>query len=236
VTESRPPRFIASIAAAALAGALLGCADSPRTSPDPTTVAFALPNGWNVRDVRYLVLSSAGATLASGRADVSDPQATLSLQLSLPLGSGDVLELTVAASSGTSCSGTSQPFDVVAGRPTMVSVVLACGGVASGRIGCPVVDVHAPVPVAAIAPSGTIAVAATAAAVDPSDPLSFSWTATAGTFTAPSAASTSYVCTEVGSETLVLAVTDQSPASGCTLTFLLPVGCLANSDGSLSGP
>ena len=221
-------------AMAALASVVLGCGESARTPPGSTTIAFALPDGWDVSELSYLVLSSDGGTLMSGSEIVSDPNATLSFQLQLPAGRGDVLQLAVTTSVGVTCNGTSQPFDVVAGRPTAVSMALAC--VSSGPDSCPVVEINGPTPGEALAPSGTIAVEATASDVDPADALSFSWTATAGEFTASAAPSTLYVCTEVGPQTLVLSVADHHPTSGCELTFLLPVSCLADPSGSVSGP
>ena len=218
----------------ALAGVMLGCGESSPTAPGPTTIAFALPNGWNVNDLSYLVLSSDGGTLDSGSETVVGPSATLSFQLQLAVGRGDILALTVTTGSGVSCSGTSQPFDVVAGRPTAVSVVLTC--VSPGPNSCPLVAVNGPMPLEAVDPAGTIAVGATASDVDPADPLSFSWTATAGTFSDPSATSTLYVCTEVGAQTLVLSVADHHPSSSCVLTFLVPVSCLAGPGGSAAAP
>ncbi len=218
----------------ALACVMLGCGDSSPAAPGPTTIAFALPNGWNVSDLSYLALSSDGGTLDSGNETVSAPSATLSFQLQLPTGRGETLQLKVTASTGVSCSGTSQPFDVVAGRPTAVDVVLTC--VSPGPNSCPLVEVNGPMPVEAVAPSGTIAVGATASDVDPADPLSFSWTATAGTFSDPAATSTLYVCTNVGAQTLVLSVADHHPSSSCVLTFLVPVSCLAAPGGSAAGP
>ena len=227
-----PARLIAGTVA--LAFVMLGCGDSPGTTPGPTTIAFALPNGWNVSDLSYVVLSADGGTLDSGGETVSASNGTLSFQLQLPIGSGDTLQLMVTTSTGVSCSGTSQPFNVVAGRPAAVSVVLSC--VNPGPNSCPLVEVNGPTPVEAVAPSGTIAVGAVASDVDPADPLSFSWTATAGTFTDPAATSTLYVCTEVGAQTLVLSVADHHPSSSCVLTFLVPVLCLAAPGGSASGP
>ena len=95
------------------------------------------------------------------------------------------------------------PFDVVAGQPTFVSLVLNCGGVAAGPDSCPLVSVVAPGPAVAVAPSGAIDVAATASDSDPGDVPSFAWTAGAGAFDDPAAQSTRYLCTSAGAETLV---------------------------------
>ena len=131
---------------------------------------------------------------------------------------------------GTSCQGTSPPFDVVAGRPTPVSLVLSCVGVVAGNDSCPLVSVVAPGPAVAVAPAGAIDVAATASDSDPGDVPSFAWTAGAGTFDDPAAQSTRYICNTAGAQTLVLTVDDHHVPSSCTVTFLIPVTCLPNGD------
>ena len=191
-------------------------------------ISFALPNGWSVETVTYLVSSSNQELLVSGSEDVRDPDATLSLTLNLPVARADTLKVMVTTATGTSCSGTSLPFDVVAGRSTLVSLVLACGGVAAGPDSCPAVSVAAPVPAAAVAPTGAIDVAATASDSDPRDALSFAWATGAGTFDDPAAQSTRYLCSSAGTETLVLTVDDHHAPSPCTVTFILPVTCLPN--------
>ncbi len=195
-----------------------------------TTVSFALPNGWIVDLVTYQVLSSDGGTLVSGTAKVSDPRANLSLSLELPTGGGDTLQLVATTADGTSCGGTSPPFDVVAGHPTFVTLVLDCGGVTQGADSCPLVSVAAPTPAEAIVPSGEIAIAATASDSDPGDALTFAWASVAGTFDDPTAASTRYVCNMAGAETLVLTVNDHHLPSSCTMTVLVPVTCLPSGE------
>jgi hypothetical protein len=210
-----------------LAG-LVGCSGSP-TRPDVTAnLAFVLPNGWNVTSATYVVWSSDRVSIVEGSEDLDDPGASLSLSLLIPPGNGDVLQLTASTSDGTSCSGTSAPFDVVSGLPTQVSLVLSCLLPSPTVDSCPTVDVRSPTPPLANAPSGRINVAATASDADPGDLVSFSWAASAGTFGDPTAASTYYVCTTPGAETLVLEIDDHHVPTSCTETFLLPVTCLAD--------
>jgi hypothetical protein len=211
----------------ALAG-LLGCAGS--TGPDATaTVAFVLPNGWNVISASYVVLSSDRLPVLAGTENLSAPSAALSLSLRMPAGNADVLEMTVMTSNGESCSGTSQPFNVLPGLPTSVSLVLSCLPASPPADSCPTVDVQSPTPVEANAPAGRISVGATASDADPGDALSFTWAASAGTFGDPAAQSTYYICTTAGVQTLVLIVDDHHVPTSCTETFLLPVTCLADS-------
>lgn len=196
------------------------------------TISFALPNGWTVETISYVVSSSNEDLLVSGTENVSDPDATLSLTVNLAVGRGDVLELTATTTAGISCRGTSQPFDVVAGQSTFVNLVLLCGGVAVGPDSCPLVTLEAPNPAEATLPSGAITVSARASDPDPGDVLSFSWAASPGegTFGDSTAQATRYVCASAGVETLVLKVDDHHLPAFCTMTFLLPVTCLAGGD------
>jgi|HubBroStandDraft_5_1064220.scaffolds.fasta_scaffold155264_2 hypothetical protein len=207
-----------------LAG-LTGCVGSTR--PDvPATLVFVLPNGWNVNSATYVVWSSNQLPIVEGTEDLSAPNAELSLSLLVPPGNGDVLQVTATTSSGTSCRGTSPPFDVVSGLPTQVSLVLSCALPSPDADNCPTVDVQPPTPPQASAPAGRISVAATASDTDPGDVVSFSWTASAGTFGDPTAPSTYYLCTTAGAQTLVLDVDDHHVPTSCAETFLLPITCL----------
>ena len=208
---------------------LVGCTGSVR--PDvKATVAFVLPNGWNVTSATYVVLSSGQLPLLEGTEQLSDPNATLSLSLLVPAGDGDVLQLTLTTSNGKSCSGTSVPFNVVSGVPTSLSLVLSCLPASPPADSCPAVDVQLPTPAEANAPASQFNVGATASDADPGDVLSFTWAASAGTFGDPSAPSTSYTCTATGAQTLVLNVDDHHVPTSCTETFLLLVTCPADSD------
>lgn len=217
-------RRLGGLMIAVVATAGHGCADAPPS--DAAQIAVALPNGWEIVEVSYVVLSAQGIALLAGSEDVSAPGATLSVQLSLPTGRGYVLQLSATNSDGVTCNGTSAPFDVVLGQPTLVKLALVCGGASPGLDGCPTVDVQSASP-AATAPSGTIALTATASDPDPGDVPTYAWTATAGSFADPLSASTLYTCTVPGAQTIVLAVDDGHRPSGCTVTYLLPVSCLA---------
>ena len=203
-----------------------------------TTVVFALPNGWNVSSASYVVWSPAQIPVLQGIEDLGNSRALFSLSLLVPPGTGDVLQLTLTTDEGISCNGISPPFDVSSGQPTEVSLVLSCLVSSQGADTCPTVDVQLPTPASAEVPGGRIAVAATGSDPDPGDVLSFSWAASTGTFEAPTSPSTSYVCTNVGAQTLVLTVDDNHAPRSCTETYLLPVSCLApggNADAGACG-
>lgn len=217
-------RFVATLVAG-----LAGCTGSVRPDDVTATVAFALPNGWNVISASYVVWSSEQIAVLQGTENLSGTSAALSLSLLVPAGDGDVLQLTVMTSNGKSCSGTSQPFNIRPGAPTSVTLVLSCLPASSPADSCPTVNVQLPTPAATSAPSGRVSVGATASDADPGDALSFTWAASAGTFGDPAASSTYYVCTTAGTQTLVLNVDDHHVPASCTETFLLPVTCLADS-------
>jgi hypothetical protein len=113
----------------ALACAGCGNSDAP-VAPDVTTshLALSLPSGLTISSVDYRVLSSAQTTLAAGTIEVSSPGATVSLDLVLAPAIGDVVDLSAETSAGLSCAGASAPFDVAAGRATLVNLTLVCGG------------------------------------------------------------------------------------------------------------
>ena len=217
--------------------AAVGCSDvreagvgkSNAGEPDSITsrIALSLPTGSQIGSANYRVLSSENVVLAAGAIDLSESGASLSLDLVLAPGTGDVVQLWAETSTGAACAGTSPPFDVTAGQPIFVGLTLVCGGdqPSSGR--CPSIQSWGVTPVAVAAPAGTIDVGVVASSPDGSDPLAYDWIATAGTFLDASAADTRYVCTTVGPQTLTLTVRDDgsSPACGATASFL--VSCLA---------
>jgi hypothetical protein len=209
------------------ATALVGCTGSG--SPGvPTTLELVLPNGLNATSATYIVWSS-GELVLQGVKDLTAPRADLALTLLVPPGKGDILALTVTTSRGNSCTGTSPPFDVLPGVPTQVSLVLSCLAANPQGDSCPSVQAQLPSPAEANVPAGQISVTAAGSDTDPGDVLSFSWTASAGSFVDPTASSTDYVCTTAGAQTLVLQVNDNHVPTSCTETFLLPVTCLGDS-------
>ncbi len=214
-----------------------GCSDV--SSPDlvTTRLALTLPEGSTIASVAYTVLSSTSATIAAGNIAVSDTNAVLSLDLVLGPGMGDVVELLATTSTGASCAGTSAPFDVVAGRSTFINLTLVCGGDQPSSGNCPDVQSWAVTPVQAAAPDGTIGASVVATDPDTTQTLSYSWVATAGTFGDPSAASTTYTCSTVGSQTLTLTVRNGPfSSSGCAATATFLVDCVSPADAGAPPP
>jgi hypothetical protein len=217
--------------------AAIGCSNSGDTGAENSNagaadsiagrIALALPTGSNIRSANYRVLSSENVILAAGAIDLSAAGASLSLDLVLAPGAGDVLQLWAETSSGAACAGTSPPFDVTSGQPIFVGLTLVCGGDQPSSSRCPSIQSWGVTPLGVAVPVGTIDVGVVASSPDGSDPLSYDWSATAGTFLDASAAHTLYVCTTAGAQTLTLTVRDDvsSPACAATASFL--VSCVA---------
>ncbi|HZL17456.1 MAG TPA: hypothetical protein VFG23_06895 [Polyangia bacterium] len=230
-----------SVATAALGlcmtAVTVGCSDARDVGAEKSNVddadsiagrlALSLPIGSNISSANYRVLSSENATLAAGVIDLSEAGASLSLDLILAPGTGDVVLLSAETSAGAACAGTSLPFDVTPGQPISVGLTLVCGGDQPSSSRCPSIQSWGVTPVGASVPVGTIDAGVVASSPEGSDPLSYVWMATAGTFLDASAADTRYVCTTAGPQTLTLTVRDDvsSPACAATASFL--VSCVA---------
>jgi hypothetical protein len=156
----------------------------------------------------------------------------LALNLMLPPGMGDIVELAATTDSGGSCTGKSAPFDVVAGAPTSVNLTLVCGD--SQPFGCPEIQSWTVTPDQAEVPDGMISATATVTEADATQLLSYSWSATAGVFNDASAATTTYTCTSLGPQSITLTVTEGAPPSACSTTAVFPVGCGVSADAGAS--
>ena len=151
----------------------------------------------------------------------------------LRAGSGYAITLNATGTDSTTMCGGSASFDVTAHAVTSVSVTLDChqpaktGSVAlNGNLNvCPVADgISAnPADVTVGAPVA-LAIAAHDADGGPSL-LTYSWTATSGTFSNPSSATPSFVCSSPGPVTLTVAVSDGDTAPGCADTQSVVVTC-----------
>jgi hypothetical protein len=225
----------ATVGLCAIAAAV-GCSDARDTgvgeanagAPDSITsrIALSLPSGSQIGSANYRVLSSENVILAAGAIDLSESGASLSLDLVLAPGAGDVVQLWAETSAGAACAGTSPPFDVTPGQPIFVGLTLVCGGDQPSSSRCPSLQSWGVAPVAASAPAGSIDVGVVASSPDGSDPLSYDWIATAGTFLDASAADTRYVCTTVGPQTLTLTVRDDGSSPPCAATASFLVSCV----------
>jgi hypothetical protein len=199
-------------------------------------MAISLPDGTSIQAIDWVLKSSTGATIEMGTINTTSPKVTASLATDIPAGMGDTITMSGTTTAGTMCMGTSQPFNVVAGTTAMVSVNIVCGSVATdGGTGtvvvsstvvpgdsCPLLGSSLITPrVTAIA--DPIDVMASASDSDMGDVLTFAWSATAGTFTSASSASTQYHCPmTAGMQTLTLRISDDHMPTPCTTVVTFP--------------
>jgi hypothetical protein len=235
------PVPLRSAAAAALLGIALavGCERPPISAEIETVeIALSLAGGAAVGGVSWTIVSSAGMVLASGNV-MSGPGSSASFGVGLPPAAGDLLAMTATTSGGATCTGTSAPFDVIAGGVVSVSVTLLCGALAGdagsmvvtrSRVpgdGCPAVASWLIAPLEASSAGGPGGVSLSVSASDPDgpdagDPLTYSWTATSGSFADRAAPSTEFLCGASGTQTISLSISDSHAPTPCVLELSFP--------------
>jgi hypothetical protein len=223
----------------AFAGIVSGCTTRAHEESS-VRLAFTIPSGGPTIDsVHWLLTTTTNALIEQGDIDTRDVNATASVDVICPTGTGDLVTVSATASDGTSCYGISAPFDVIAGTPVSVPVTVVCGGGAptttpgvvqvTGTIivsdSCPVISNFL------VAPKQTsvgaaIDVGGHAADPDTGDVLTYSWTATAGSFTDPTAASTQYICSTAGMQVITFTVDDNHSPTPCLATAQTTVTCV----------
>lgn len=193
------------------------------------TVALAIASGGvSVRSVRYTVRGSSGTLLIDAAREVSSSEATLVLDLRVPVGSGYSLALEAEGEGGIRCSGGAE-FDVLENLTTDVAVSLQCepsGGVrvvgslvAPGA--CPAVELTGLTAPVAVGDAVQLS-AATPLAGNPS----YAWAASGGALESSLSAAATFRCTEPGPVTLTLTATD----AGCASTASTVVECAAGAN------
>jgi len=226
---------VLSVALALASAALVSC-----SSNDKNTVAqredlgsaglnLQIAPGIDVSVVTYTI-SGNGITPITGSIPVTDPAANVSVLVGgLPAGSGYSITLDATSTDGqTDCAGTAG-FSVIAGQTTNVSVDLICdtaqgrGAVnAQGNVdNCPEITYYVAAPLQ-VSVGGQIVLNAAAVDAD-SGALTFAWTSTLGSFTAPGSAATNFNCDVAGTPTLTLTVGDGL----CTDTASFNVQCIS---------
>ncbi len=197
-------------------------------------LALQLANGHTVNSVSYTITGPGGFS-KTGSVDVSKSNKVTTLIGGLPAGNGYSITLSATSTDASdSCSG-SGSFNVTAGATASVTVPMSCHEAAktgsvmvAGTLNlCPTLDGISANP-AEVQVGGTIALGATAndSDVGPS-PLGYAWTASSGTLSSATAAAPTLTCTEAGSSTISLTVSDGDPAASCAATKSVTVLCSA---------
>ena len=221
--------------------AVMGCTSGGNrvTAQGGVRIAFVLPGGTEIVSLQYDVRSAGGAPLANATVDVSDLGANLSLNVGLPPGLGDVVNLTAGTRDNRLCTGASAAFDVVGGQTTPVAVTVTCAaqpGSAPGQA-----TVHATVVEADNCPSvitatagpaytgvsGAVAVSATASDADVAEVLTYAWSP-AGNFDHPTSPQATLNCTVPSPQTITLVVNDNHAGAPCSTSVTLPITCVVN--------
>jgi uncharacterized repeat protein (TIGR04052 family) len=188
--------------------------------------------GVAIRSATYSVTHASNGARLSGPIDVADPQASLSVFLSLPAALGYSARLEARTELGGTCVGTAS-FDVTAGQTATVAVELLCEPTASASGDVRVVGTLVPAPVC---PTIDVAAQPLTTSVGSNVQLTASsaasttthWQATSGTIDAPNALSARFQCLSPGPATITLTAS----APGCTRSRSFTVNCVAEDAGA----
>ncbi|MET0285404.1 MAG: hypothetical protein ABW352_13070 [Polyangiales bacterium] len=207
-------------------------ADESRVLGD-VLLGLALPDGSNVSVVDY-VISRSGSEVRSGTMQVgADGRASVSIS-GLTAGAGYQVKLTATRTTGAACQGEAT-FTVIDNQTVDVNVVLQCDDLSGdGNVTitgsfnlCPKLGATSASPLTvAIGASTSLTVAASD---KDGDPVSYAWTATDGSFSAPTGASTQYICASAGEKELKVSFTDGAQR-GCTKSAVVKITCVGNLD------
>jgi hypothetical protein len=195
-------------------------AQSDKTGEGSVGMRLTLPGGVTLNSATWTI------TGPNGYAQTNTVSIAQSLDLSftvggIPAGAGYTISITGTATNGTTtCSG-SAPFTVTALATTNVTVVLQCANPAaeagSASVGTETYFCATPTSASASPNETTLgnSVTVTAAATAPNaGALTYQWSASSGSFSAPTSATTSFTCTTSGAVTLTATVSDGAVPDG----------------------
>ncbi len=223
----------AGILAVSAGAVVLGCVrsedDAGKDARGQVLISFTVPDGVDNQVAMYWVTKD-GATLSAGEADAGADGLGAIFLTELAPANGYRIWLTVERVGGPACMG-SLPFAIVASQTEALPLPLECADLVSeGNTGfgdetfnyCPqVTSISASSTIAAVGSSVEVTVAA---GDRDQDPLSFVWSARSGVLETPTASSTTYKCTQEGTDILIVAISD-GPARGCTRNGQLGILC-----------
>jgi hypothetical protein len=236
---SHPVRWIILLCSALAA---FGCAgtDAPQGATGSLSLDLVLAGGVEI-DVVDWEITGNGMDMG-GSVDVSAPGSTASVEVfGLPPGDEPyVVELSaISVDKEVTCRGSAQ-FDIQVGVTTDVMVMLSCklpqelGGVrANGKFN--ICSQLTKVVVSPLQTSVGNDISLFSAATDEEgDPIAYLWSSGSGSIADPTAASTTYTCTEVGDDDITILVTDDG-GSYCMSMWTVPVTCVAGEGNPCDG-
>jgi len=213
-----------------------GCSERSPSSADNAGLGSVdiavMEGGITLTSVSYSISGPNGFS-TSGTINVGSSTTVSAIIGGLPAGNGYTITLSATGTGGTTTCGGSGTFNVTAGAVAKVAVTLDChqppktGSVAvNGTLNvCPIADGISANP-ADVAVGFPVALAI--AAHDPDNgpaPLAYSWTAASGSFSNPTSATPTFVCTAPGPVTLTATASDGDGTPGCPATLSLVVTC-----------
>ena len=216
--------------AAAVAAGQVGCSSNGLTPSEPSPsspsstegtgsvgMQLTLPGGEQLNTISWTLTGPNGAStvVQTGSVNVQNSQTASFIVGGIPGGSGYSIALSGTSTDGSvTCSG-SATFSVTPRQTTNVSVLLQCSSGASeagavlvngNTFNCATWSGVTANP-AETTVGNSVLVTGSATGPNPSG-LTYSWTATSGTFDTPNAASTHFTCAAQGAATLTLTVGD----------------------------
>ena len=215
-------------------GLAQGEGQSSRSSEAVTTgtidLSVKVPTGITLNSANYTLVGP-NSFSQTGTITISHTTAISATITGVPAGSGYTISLVgISADGSSTCAGTSNSFTVVAGNPTSVPtiVTLSCNAPSSVGVNgsvaiCPTIDSVSANPLS-VSVGNSVALSTVARGPDPSG-LSYSWSATTGTFVNGTTAAPSFTCTTSGSSVITVTVSDGSDAAGCPATDSLTITC-----------
>lgn len=219
---------------AAVLSLAVGCAAEPDPPMGSMNMDLTIAPGVTIDTVNWTISNATTGFTQSGSTDVRF-SSVLAFQIGgLPAASGYTISLSAMSADGAfSCSG-SAGFDVSALATTPINLQLNCSAAPSGE-GSVVVtgttqvcatvssisaspletSVNTPISLSAFGSAGTL-------------PVSFTWTATAGTFDNPLSASPTFTCpATAGPVTISVTVSPSAPSCNTVTTQSVTVACSA---------
>ena len=240
----------------AIAGQDTGCSAPPEASPGSSTtdgtgtvgLTLTLPGGENVDTVTWTITGPNGAStvVQQGTVNLQNSETISFLAGGLPPGQGYGVTLSGTSTDGlVTCTG-SATFSITARQTTNVTVLLQCatGAPDSGSalingqpFNCATVTSVSETP-AETTVGNSVSLAAAATAPNAAA-LSYAWSASSGSFSAPTSATTSFTCSAPGAVTVTVSVSDGTLPDGGSCNPALTqssvqVQCAAALDGGSS--
>ncbi len=233
-----------ALAALSLSFAAAGCGSGDAAIGVPSgpegervgdgSLALTLASGAELASASYTIVGPGGFS-KTGALDTSRSSKISATIAGLPAGSGYSITLSATSVAGTIACAGSAAFSVTGGQATAVSVAVSCKETAktgsvlvSGSFNlCAVADGITATP-SELYVGGSIELIGLAHDSDAAPAaLSYQWTASSGTLSSATLAKPTFTCTNAGTATVTLSVSDGDPSSNCADSTSIGITCTA---------